>query len=131
MATAAKGRSERLAEVLSRDGHRCVWCRRELGTRLVRPTLEHVVPKLKGGPAWIENEVAACERCNHQRRHTRPTTWIHECRAEGWDPDVTTVLRALERLEAAIARRGGQRRARPYLARELRVLARSRGRPSR
>ena len=127
MVTGPKGRPERLAEILVRDGYACVWCRRPLDSGPVRPTLEHVVPKLKGGPAWIENEVAACDRCNHQRRHTRPTTWIEECRSLGRDPDTTAVLRALERLESAIAERGGQRRARPYVARELRLLRRSRG----
>jgi len=36
--------------------------------------------------------------------------------------DRRVLLRALERLEAAIAERGGQRRARPYVAAQLRRL---------
>ena len=43
-------RAERLERILARDGAECVWCRRALrpGRQL---SLEHVVPRLKGGPA--------------------------------------------------------------------------------
>ena len=54
------GRVERLQIILVRDGPTCVWCGRELDTDLVRATTEHVIPRLKGGPSWLENEVAAC-----------------------------------------------------------------------
>lgn len=115
-------RAERLARILRRDGARCVWCGRAVGTGLVAATTEHVVPRIKGGPSWIENEVAACRRCNGRRGHRTPAEWIDECEGVGWEPDVDAVIRALERLEAAIARRGGQRRARPYVASQLRRL---------
>lgn len=115
-------RRDRLAEILRRDGARCVWCGREVGTPLVRATTEHVVPKVKGGPSWIENEVAACARCNRRRGNRTPAEWLDECRARGWDPDEATVLASLERLEVAIAERGGQRRARRYLDSQLRRL---------
>jgi len=59
-------RVERLGAVLVRDGDRCVWCGRPFAG-LVQPTTDHLVPKVKGGPSWIENEVAACSRCNGQR----------------------------------------------------------------
>ena len=115
-------RRERLVRILERDGARCVWCRRALDDRLVRPTTEHVVPRIKGGPSWIENEVAACRRCNGRRGHRTPAEWIDECEGLGWEPDVAVVIAALERLERAIGRRGGQRRARPYVASQLRRL---------
>jgi 5-methylcytosine-specific restriction endonuclease McrA len=117
-------RRERLARILERDGARCVWCARPLGTELVPATTEHVVPRIKGGPSWLENEVAACRRCNGRRGHRTPADWIVECEGLGWQPEVATVIAALERLEAAIARRGGQRRARPYVASQLRRLRR-------
>jgi hypothetical protein len=115
-------RRARLARILERDGAQCVWCRREIESGLVAATTEHVVPRIKGGPSWIENEVAACRRCNGQRGHRTPADWIEECEGVGWDPDVTTIVAALERLEAAIDRRGGQRRSRPYVASQLRRL---------
>ena len=59
-------RAGRLAAALERDGPTCVWCGRTFGP-LVTPTTEHVVPRIKGGPSWAENEVAACSRCNHRK----------------------------------------------------------------
>ena len=85
-------------------------------------TTEHVVPRIKGGPSWLENEVAACRRCNGERGHRTPAEWLDECERRGWEPDGLAVLRSLERLQDAIADRGGQRRARPYVARQIRRL---------
>jgi hypothetical protein len=116
-------RAERLARILRRDGAVCVWCGRSIDTDLVRATTEHVVPRLKGGPSWIENEVAACARCNHRRKHTSPAEWLEHCEREpDWAPRRQLIVEALERLDAAIVERGGQRRARQYVASQLRRL---------
>jgi len=117
------GRAERLTEVLERDGDSCIWCGRVLGG-LVAPTTEHVVPRLKGGPSWLANEVAACRRCNAERGHRAPVDWLEECERRGWQPDAGRLGRALDALQAAIDREGGQRRARPYLDAQLRRLRR-------
>jgi uncharacterized membrane protein YccC len=119
----ALDRAARLRAAVDRDGPSCIWCGREL-TGLVAPTTEHVVPRVKGGPSWLENEVAACRRCNAARGHTGPVEWLEECERRGWQPDAARLLRALTDLEAAIAREGGQRRARPYLDAQLRRLRR-------
>lgn len=119
-----RNRRARLEAILERDGSHCVWCRRGIDTDLVRATTEHVVPKLKGGPSWIENEVAACARCNRARGHRTPAAWLDECERQGWIPDVDAVIGALERLDAAIDDRGGQRRARRYVDSQLRRLRR-------
>jgi hypothetical protein len=141
------GRAERLAAAVERDGPACVWCGRECAVtdptttrppraprgaaaprrinNLVRGTTDHLVPKVKGGPSWLENEVLACSRCNRQRGHASPADWLAECGRRGWTADAGAVLRALRALEAAIAERGGQRRARPYLAAQLRRLERA------
>jgi hypothetical protein len=52
-----------------------------------------------------------------------PSAYLADCEARGLSPDRAAIERALRRLAAAIAARGGQRRARPYLERELRRLA--------
>jgi hypothetical protein len=116
-------RAERLRTRAARDGEHCVWCRRAC-TGLVRATTDHLVPRVKGGPSWLENEVVACGRCNGERGHLSPADWIAECERRGWDPDVAAVECALRSLDRAIGERGGQRRARPYLATQLRRLAR-------
>ena len=115
-------RSERLLRVLERDGAHCVWCRRPLPPGHRDLSVEHVVPRLKGGPAWPENEVAACRSCNRARGHAAPALWLEACEARGLSPDRTAVEASLRRLSGAIAERGGQRKARPYLASQLRRL---------
>ncbi|HYI36393.1 MAG TPA: HNH endonuclease, partial [Thermoleophilaceae bacterium] len=95
-------------------------------TDRVTATTEHVVPKVKGGPSWLENEVAACRRCNAERGHRGVVDWLEECERRGWSPDAERLQRVLEALSAAISERGGQRRARPYLDAQLRRLAKRR-----
>jgi 5-methylcytosine-specific restriction endonuclease McrA len=47
--------------VFSRDGHRCQYCGGSA------ETLDHVVPRSRGGRHVWENLVAACRRCNHTK----------------------------------------------------------------
>jgi 5-methylcytosine-specific restriction endonuclease McrA len=119
----ALDRAARLRAAVDRDGPTCIWCGRAF-THLARPTTEHVVPRVKGGPSWPENEVAACRRCNGARGHTGPVEWLEECERRRWSPDEPRLRRALLGLQEAIARAGGQRRARPYLDAQLRRLRR-------
>lgn len=115
-------RRERMDEILERDGPYCVWCSAPLDATLNTPTTEHLVPRIKGGPSWIENELAACKRCNNQRGHQSPASWLQDCTGMGRTPRKDIVVAALERLQAVIIERGGQRRARPYVQSQLRRL---------
>jgi 5-methylcytosine-specific restriction endonuclease McrA len=45
--------------VLARDHHRCVYC------GAPATSLDHVIPRSRGGAHVWENVVAACGRCNH------------------------------------------------------------------
>jgi 5-methylcytosine-specific restriction endonuclease McrA len=47
--------------VLERDGHRCAYCARRA------ETVDHVVPRSRGGGHGWHNVVAACSRCNHRK----------------------------------------------------------------
>lgn len=114
-------RAARLRAAVERDGATCIWCGRAF-TGLIAATTEHVVPRLKGGPSWLENEVAACRRCNSGRGHRGPVEWLEDCVQRGWRPDEPRLQRSLVRLAEAIDRLGGQRRARPYLDAQLRRL---------
>lgn len=116
-------RALRLRDTLERDGATCVWCGRAFG-RLVLPTTDHLVPRVKGGPSWPENEAAACRRCNSARGHLAPVPWAEECERRGWPVDHGRLTGSLLALQAAIDERGGQRRARGYLDGQLRRLAR-------
>lgn len=46
--------------LFARDGWRCVYC----GTSASRLTLDHVVPRSRGGDSVWENVVTACSPCN-------------------------------------------------------------------
>jgi 5-methylcytosine-specific restriction endonuclease McrA len=56
-------------EVFARDGQRCQYCGRE-GRDL---TLDHVLPRHRGGQHDWENIVAACRPCNHHKGGRTPT----------------------------------------------------------
>jgi len=60
--------------IFARDGERCVYCGAQthrLGKGLSRSphlaTLDHVLPRSKGGPLNAANLVLACQACNNQR----------------------------------------------------------------
>ena len=50
-------------EVFQRDGYVCQYC----GKRSTQLTLDHVIPRCKGGQHTWENVVTACQRCNHRK----------------------------------------------------------------
>ncbi len=50
-------------EVLQRDDHTCQYC----GKRAHDLTIDHVVPRHRGGQHVWENVVAACKPCNHKK----------------------------------------------------------------
>lgn len=54
--------------VLHRDGSRCQYCGRDADS------IDHVIPRSKGGPHSWENVVAACRRCNL----TKGSRLLHE-----------------------------------------------------
>ena len=55
--------------VLIRDEHACQYC----GTRGERlMTVDHVVPKSRGGDSTWENLVCACMRCNNRKNNRTP-----------------------------------------------------------
>jgi 5-methylcytosine-specific restriction endonuclease McrA len=54
--------------LFARDGWRCVYC----GTSGGRLTLDHVVPRSKGGESIWENVVTACAPCNLRKGDRTP-----------------------------------------------------------
>ena len=53
--------------VLRRDGHSCQYCRSR-----DRLTIDHVLPKSRGGKDTWENLVAACVPCNNRKGNRTP-----------------------------------------------------------
>ncbi len=54
--------------ILKRDGHKCVYC----GRSDLPFTIDHVIPKSKGGADTWENLVAACLPCNNKKGNRTP-----------------------------------------------------------
>ena len=54
--------------ILRRDSHRCGYC----GTGKPPLTIDHVIPKSRGGGDTWENLVAACIRCNNRKGSRTP-----------------------------------------------------------
>lgn len=54
--------------VFRRDDQRCQYC----GERVHDLTLDHVVPRSRGGPTSWENVVACCRPCNARKRDRTP-----------------------------------------------------------
>ena len=50
-------------EVFARDGYTCQYCGRQTGDL----TLDHVVPRHRGGAHSWDNLVTACKACNHRK----------------------------------------------------------------
>ncbi|MGI6209115.1 MAG: HNH endonuclease [Anaerolineae bacterium] len=55
-------------EVFRRDKYRCVYC----GERITEPTVDHIIPRHRGGPHSWENLVTACPACNRKKGGRTP-----------------------------------------------------------
>ena len=91
--------SARRAAVLDRDGPACVWCGREPWQRDL--TLEHLLPRSRGGHATPENLAPACRPCNRARRSKPVAAYARELIAGGREPHLATLAAALERLSGS------------------------------
>ncbi len=56
--------------VLARDGHVCQYCGRRFATQLL--SIDHVVPRSRGGETTWENVVCACLTCNVKKGGRTP-----------------------------------------------------------
>lgn len=72
----ARSRRERVIDFLmARDQPfiaepQCFYCKRELTWKTI--TLDHVIPKSRGGPDTVDNLVIACARCNNKKGDSLP-----------------------------------------------------------
>ena len=83
-------------EVFNRDHYRCLYCGRQ--TREL--TLDHVVPRHRGGPHDWENLASACKGCNHRKAGRTPREAGMRLLHEPFAPKVTSyyvVYRYLDR----------------------------------
>lgn len=67
---ARKNRSMSRVRILMRDKFRCQYC--GLRGTAFELTLDHIMPRSKGGRSVPENLVACCKPCNHRKRDRTP-----------------------------------------------------------
>ena len=109
--------SPRAAAIVDRDGPHCVWCGRSPWPRDL--TLEHLLPRSRGGHATPENRTPACRRCNRARRSRPVAAYVRELVEAGRSPRVGALETALQRV--ASSRRAAER---DYGTRQLELLRR-------
>jgi HNH endonuclease len=103
-------------DIWARDGGRCVWCSTPAHPR--DRTVEHLLPRSRGGGTGAHNLLPACRACNRARRSQAIAAYARQRVRDGRDgraPDVDMLLRGLDRLAAdgtAEERRYGARQAR-------------------
>lgn len=69
--------------VLRRDGHRCAYCGKTAAT------IDHVLPRSRGGHDAWENLVACCLRCNNAKGDRTPSEMRWELRVRPGKPHGT------------------------------------------
>ena len=56
--------------LLQRDGHQCQYCAKFFETKEL--TIDHVIPKSRGGKNTWDNLVIACKKCNQRKGSKTP-----------------------------------------------------------
>ena len=92
-------RAVTLRSVISRDGASCVWCGRP--SWLGDLTVEHLLPKTRGGRGFPENLAVACRRCNRRRGAKPIVAYVRERLEAGDCPEIERLRISLERLSCS------------------------------
>lgn len=74
-------------EVFRRDGYRCQYC----GQYSAHLTLDHVVPKYRGGGSGWNNLVSACPQCNRRKGNRTPLEAGMRLRSQPAEPPATAM----------------------------------------
>ncbi len=74
--------------VLVRDGFRCAYC----GSEKVPLTIDHIIPKCRGGTTCFENCVASCKRCNSRKGSSLPSEVNMFLKVKPYQPTIAEFL---------------------------------------
>jgi 5-methylcytosine-specific restriction endonuclease McrA len=74
-------------EIFRRDGYRCQYC----GQYSAHLTLDHVVPKYRGGGSGWDNLVSACPQCNRRKGNRTPKEAGMHLRSRPVEPPATAM----------------------------------------
>ena len=74
--------------VFLRDGFECGYC----GRKVSQPTIDHVIPRSKGGKTIFENVVTCCGRCNEKKEDKRPEEVRMRLRKPLYKPSIMELI---------------------------------------
>jgi len=92
----------RLETLVRRDGPACVWCGHEPWREDL--SVEHLLPRSRGGSGVEANLVVACRRCNRQRGSRPVDAYVRALVIDGRAPRLAVLKAALERLSRSSRR---------------------------
>lgn len=75
--------------VLVRDGLACAYC----GSRNGKMTIDHIIPRSRGGPSSFENCVACCRGCNTKKGNRTPNEARMYLSRQPHQPTISEFLR--------------------------------------
>ena len=75
--------------IFVRDGFRCVYC----GAENVRLTIDHILPKSRGGKTDFENCVSSCKPCNNNKGSRTPREAGFFLKVRPYQPTISEFLR--------------------------------------
>jgi len=75
--------------VLIRDGYRCLYC----GSQGKKLTIDHIIPRCRGGVDDFENCVACCKECNGQKGSKTPREANMHLIQKPYQPTISEFLR--------------------------------------
>lgn len=75
--------------VIVRDGFKCAYC----GNDRERLTIDHIIPKSRGGQTDFENCVASCKPCNNKKGSKTPSEARMYLKVKAFQPTISEFLR--------------------------------------
>lgn len=81
----------RKRNVFIRDGYACAYC----GIKIKRPTLDHIIPRSKGGKTSFENVVTCCSSCNSKKSDRTPREAGMVLRVHPVQPTISEHMRSI------------------------------------
>jgi 5-methylcytosine-specific restriction endonuclease McrA len=74
--------------VLVRDGFKCAYC----GSDRVKLTIDHIIPRSRGGRTCFENCVTSCKACNNKKGSCIPSEVSMFLKIKAYQPTISEFL---------------------------------------
>ncbi len=75
--------------ILVRDGFKCAYC----SAKKDKLTIDHIIPRSRGGKTDFENCVAACKPCNNKKGDKIPSEVNMYLKVKAYQPTISEFLR--------------------------------------